>query len=118
VDAEVSRHLFEKCITGLYESKLVILVTHQLQYLPHASDILLLKHGKIIARGDYSFFQKTRIDIEEILADADSKVEEKEGGDERMIPRKSISSESIPSDCLASKSHNEEFINSGIIEKK
>uniref|UniRef100_A0A670YU83 Multidrug resistance-associated protein 4 n=1 Tax=Pseudonaja textilis TaxID=8673 RepID=A0A670YU83_PSETE len=43
VDAEVSRHLFEKCICQTLHKKLCILVTHQLQYLRAASQILILK---------------------------------------------------------------------------
>ena len=59
VDATVSRHLFDKyacltmvgaiisfilrCICGVLADKLVILVTHQLQYAEQADHILVLK---------------------------------------------------------------------------
>ena len=61
VDAAVSRHLFDgyrmlyvtmnvmsvmiiiRCICGVLADKLVILVTHQLQYAQHANSILVLK---------------------------------------------------------------------------
>nr|XP_020740072.1 multidrug resistance-associated protein 4 isoform X2 [Odocoileus virginianus texanus] len=43
VDAEVSRHLFELCICQALHEKIRILVTHQLQYLKAASQILILK---------------------------------------------------------------------------
>uniref|UniRef100_A0A8D0YX13 Cystic fibrosis transmembrane conductance regulator n=1 Tax=Sus scrofa TaxID=9823 RepID=A0A8D0YX13_PIG len=43
VDAEVSRHLFELCICQALHEKITILVTHQLQYLKAASQILILK---------------------------------------------------------------------------
>uniref|UniRef100_A0A8C4Z9S7 Uncharacterized protein n=1 Tax=Gadus morhua TaxID=8049 RepID=A0A8C4Z9S7_GADMO len=43
VDAEVGRHLFEKCICGILKDKPRILVTHQLQYLKAADQILVLK---------------------------------------------------------------------------
>uniref|UniRef100_A0A669CMY6 Cystic fibrosis transmembrane conductance regulator n=1 Tax=Oreochromis niloticus TaxID=8128 RepID=A0A669CMY6_ORENI len=43
VDAEVGRHLFEQCICGLLKNKLRILVTHQLQYLKAADQIVVLK---------------------------------------------------------------------------
>ena len=60
VDAAVSRHLFDRyrmfnivmdvsgviiirCICGVLADKLVILVTHQLQYAEHADRILVLK---------------------------------------------------------------------------
>uniref|UniRef100_A0A674EU10 Cystic fibrosis transmembrane conductance regulator n=1 Tax=Salmo trutta TaxID=8032 RepID=A0A674EU10_SALTR len=43
VDAEVGRHLFEQCICGILKNKPRILVTHQLQYLQAANQILVLK---------------------------------------------------------------------------
>uniref|UniRef100_A0A3B4TBB4 Multidrug resistance-associated protein 4 n=1 Tax=Seriola dumerili TaxID=41447 RepID=A0A3B4TBB4_SERDU len=43
VDAEVGRHLFEECICGLLRKKPRILVTHQLQYLKAADQIIVLK---------------------------------------------------------------------------
>ncbi|KAB1267582.1 Multidrug resistance-associated protein 4 [Camelus dromedarius] len=46
VDAEVSRHLFELCICQALHGKITILVTHQLQYLKAASQILILKDSE------------------------------------------------------------------------
>ncbi|KAB0372647.1 hypothetical protein FD755_015400, partial [Muntiacus reevesi] len=63
VDAGVSRHLFEQCIRQALKEKITILVTHQLQYLKDASQILILKNGIMVERGTYSQFQKSGIDI-------------------------------------------------------
>ncbi|KAI4565330.1 hypothetical protein MJT46_009673 [Ovis ammon polii x Ovis aries] len=75
VDTEVSRHLFEqrsiveksyimmRCIRQALKEKVTILVTHQLQYLEDASQILILKDGKTVKRGTYSEFLKSRVDI-------------------------------------------------------
>ncbi|XP_065758454.1 ATP-binding cassette sub-family C member 4-like [Muntiacus reevesi] len=63
VDAGVSRHLFEQCIRQALKKKITILVTHQMQYLKDASQILILKGGKMVARGTYSEFLKSGIDI-------------------------------------------------------
>ncbi|XP_057563357.1 ATP-binding cassette sub-family C member 4-like isoform X2 [Hippopotamus amphibius kiboko] len=63
VDAEVSRHLFEQCICQVLKEKITILVTHQLQFLKDASQILILKHGKVVKRGTYSEFLKSGIDV-------------------------------------------------------
>uniref|UniRef100_A0A452VN02 Multidrug resistance-associated protein 4 n=1 Tax=Ursus maritimus TaxID=29073 RepID=A0A452VN02_URSMA len=46
VDAEVGRHLFELCICQTLHEKITILVTHQLQYLKAASQILILKDNE------------------------------------------------------------------------
>ncbi|KAB0340788.1 hypothetical protein FD754_022828, partial [Muntiacus muntjak] len=63
VDAIVSRHLFEQCIHQALKEKIIILVTHQLQYLKDASQILILKDGKMVERGIYSEFLKPGVDI-------------------------------------------------------
>ena len=65
VDAAVSRHLFDgyrmfnviyvsgvmiiRCICGVLADKLVILVTHQLQYAEHANRILVLKEVCVLS---------------------------------------------------------------------
>ncbi|TNN61497.1 Multidrug resistance-associated protein 4 [Liparis tanakae] len=63
VDAEVGRHLFEKCICGLLKNKLRILVTHQLQYLKSADQIVVLKEGHIAARGTFEELQRSGLDV-------------------------------------------------------
>nr|XP_057907958.1 multidrug resistance-associated protein 4 isoform X2 [Doryrhamphus excisus] len=50
VDAEVGRHLFEQCICGLLKRKPRILVTHQLQYLKAANQIVVLKEVAYIVQ--------------------------------------------------------------------
>ncbi|XP_036687855.1 multidrug resistance-associated protein 4 isoform X7 [Balaenoptera musculus] len=67
VDAEVSRHLFELCICQALYQKITILVTHQLQYLKAASQILILKDGEMMQKGTYTEFLKSGIDFGSIL---------------------------------------------------
>ncbi|KAM6446472.1 ATP-binding cassette sub-family C member 4 isoform 1-T1 [Liasis olivaceus] len=71
VDAEVSRHLFEKCICQTLHKKVCILVTHQLQYLQAASQILILKEGKEVGKGTFSDFLKSGIDFASLLKKAE-----------------------------------------------
>ena len=47
VDAHVGKHLFSECIKGFLKEKVVILVTHQIQYLKEADQILVLHQGKL-----------------------------------------------------------------------
>uniref|UniRef100_A0A674EH88 Cystic fibrosis transmembrane conductance regulator n=1 Tax=Salmo trutta TaxID=8032 RepID=A0A674EH88_SALTR len=67
VDAEVGRHLFEQCICGILKNKPRILVTHQLQYLQSADQILVLKEGHMVARGTYSELQRSGVDFTSLL---------------------------------------------------
>uniref|UniRef100_A0A8W4FMW1 Multidrug resistance-associated protein 4 n=1 Tax=Sus scrofa TaxID=9823 RepID=A0A8W4FMW1_PIG len=97
VDAGVSRHLFEhvsfqlevpplmcfrcctfclcRCIRQALHEKITILVTHQLQYLKDASQILILKDGKIMKKGTFAEFPKPGVDFEDILLKTNEEAE-------------------------------------------
>ncbi|XP_078256552.1 ATP-binding cassette sub-family C member 12-like isoform X2 [Rhinoraja longicauda] len=53
VDAHVGKHIFEQCIKRALGEKTVMLITHQLQYLEHCDEILLLEDGKIKEKGKH-----------------------------------------------------------------
>ena len=65
--AHVGRHLFENCIKTFLKNKMVILVTHQLQYLPSVDQILLLEDGKVQAVGTYDYLKETGLDFAKLL---------------------------------------------------
>lgn len=67
VDAEVGRHLFEQCICGMLKNKPRILVTHQLQYLKTADEIIVLKEGHMVAKGTYTELQRSGLDFTSLL---------------------------------------------------
>ncbi|XP_049611466.1 ATP-binding cassette sub-family C member 4 [Syngnathus scovelli] len=67
VDAEVGRHLFEQCICGLLKNKPRILVTHQLQYLQGADQIVVLKEGHMVTKGTYTELQQSGLDFTSLL---------------------------------------------------
>ncbi|XP_074600378.1 ATP-binding cassette sub-family C member 4-like [Brevipalpus obovatus] len=46
VDAQVARQIFERCIKDFLKSKIVVLVTHQLQFLSNSDKILFLGHKR------------------------------------------------------------------------
>lgn len=74
VDAEIGRHLFEKCILGVLGNKICILVTHQLQFLPKAKEIIVLNNGNVLAQGTYNYIKNVDIDITvEVISNAESK---------------------------------------------
>nr|AFI71925.1 FI19719p1 [Drosophila melanogaster] len=68
VDTHVGRHLFEECMRGFLRDKLVILVTHQLQFLEHADLIVIMDKGKISAVGTYEEMLKSGQDFGKLLA--------------------------------------------------
>uniref|UniRef100_A0A8C5U3W5 Multidrug resistance-associated protein 4 n=1 Tax=Malurus cyaneus samueli TaxID=2593467 RepID=A0A8C5U3W5_9PASS len=75
VDAEVGRHLFEKCICQALHQKISVLVTHQLQYLRAANQILILKDGKMVGKGTYAEFLRSGIDFASLLKKDEEVVE-------------------------------------------
>nr|XP_033474245.1 multidrug resistance-associated protein 4-like [Epinephelus lanceolatus] len=78
VDAEVGRHLFEECICGLLRKKPRILVTHQLQYLKAADQIVVLKQGQMVAKGTYSELQGSGLDFTSLLQEEEVQEEERQ----------------------------------------
>uniref|UniRef100_A0A3Q1B681 Cystic fibrosis transmembrane conductance regulator n=1 Tax=Amphiprion ocellaris TaxID=80972 RepID=A0A3Q1B681_AMPOC len=82
VDAEVGRHLFEQCICGLLKNKPRILVTHQLQYLKAADQIVVLKEGHMVAKGTYTELQQSGVDFTSLL--------KKDEEDEQQQPAQDI----------------------------
>ncbi|XP_075538961.1 ATP-binding cassette subfamily C member 4-like isoform X1 [Dermacentor variabilis] len=67
VDTAVAKHLFEVCIRGYLKNKIVILCTHQLQFLKSANHILVLKEGKMLGFGNYRQLQSAGIDFVSLL---------------------------------------------------
>lgn len=55
------------CIEGYLKNKMVILVTHQLQFLMNVKNILVIKEGAQNALGDFQQITMSGFDIQEIL---------------------------------------------------
>lgn len=53
VDAHVGQHLMAHAICGLLRSKTRVLVTHQLQFLPSADLVAVMRDGRIDELGGY-----------------------------------------------------------------
>ena len=68
VDAHVGKHLFQHCIQGFLKDKSVILVTHQLQYLQEADEIIVLKDGMVEERGNFQYLLKHGRDFSSFLS--------------------------------------------------
>ncbi|RUS91067.1 hypothetical protein EGW08_001195, partial [Elysia chlorotica] len=67
VDSAVGRHIFEKCIVKFLKNKPRILVTHQVQFLPVADNIFILKEGKINSQGSFTELSQSGVDFSELL---------------------------------------------------
>lgn len=67
VDTHVGRHLFDLCIKKFLKNKLVILATHQLQYLQDVDEILHLNNGSIEGIGSYDDLKSSGLDFAKLL---------------------------------------------------
>jgi|1048.fasta_scaffold140134_1 ATP-binding cassette subfamily C (CFTR/MRP) protein 1 len=54
LDAQVGAEVFRKSLLNHFKSKTVILVTHQLHFLPQFDHIVVMENGKISEQGTYS----------------------------------------------------------------
>ncbi|KAJ3694201.1 hypothetical protein LUZ60_009681 [Juncus effusus] len=67
VDAHTGSHLFKECLLGFLASKTVIYVTHQVEFLPSADLILVMKGGKIAQAGKYNDILKSGKEFMELV---------------------------------------------------
>ncbi|XP_061393041.1 probable multidrug resistance-associated protein lethal(2)03659 [Musca vetustissima] len=69
VDTHVGRHLFDKCMRGLLRDNIVVLVTHQLQFLQSADQIVIMDKGRICAMGSYESLSQNGHDFAQMLTE-------------------------------------------------
>ncbi|KRT78583.1 ABC transporter ATP-binding protein, partial [Oryctes borbonicus] len=77
VDTHVGKQLFEDCISGYLREKMVVLITHQLQYLKEVDHIIILENGIIKAQGTYADLKNSGLDFARLLEDQPDDIEDK-----------------------------------------
>ncbi|XP_042785109.1 ATP-binding cassette sub-family C member 4 isoform X5 [Panthera leo] len=95
VDAEVGKHLFELCICQTLHEKITVLVTHQLQYLKAASQILILKDGKMVQKGTYTEFLKSGVDFGSLLKKENEEADQSPAPGSPALKNRSFSESSL-----------------------
>lgn len=92
VDAHVGRHLFDQCMRTFLRGKTIILVTHQLQYLQNADQIIILDKGRVVDVGTYDSLRDSGLDFAKMLTqNAESGEEDGEGSSSTDMDRRSRS---------------------------
>ena len=87
VDPQVANHIFDKCIKGYLRDKTVVLVTHQLQFLPKADQILVLDEGKNIKTGTYEEVTNSDIDLLTIMTSKNVESKETPAKEPSLVKR-------------------------------
>ncbi|KAI4388601.1 hypothetical protein MLD38_000915 [Melastoma candidum] len=67
VDAHTGSHLYKECLLGFLSSKTVIYVTHQVEFLPTADLILVMKGGRVTEMGKYMEILREGADFKELV---------------------------------------------------
>ncbi|XP_042489373.1 ABC transporter C family member 3-like isoform X2 [Macadamia integrifolia] len=67
VDAQTGTHLFKECLLGILDSKTVIYVTHQVEFLHTADLILVMRDGRITQAGKYEEILSSGTDFIELV---------------------------------------------------
>ncbi|XP_076227568.1 putative multidrug resistance-associated protein lethal(2)03659 isoform X2 [Nomia melanderi] len=78
VDPHVGSRIVQDCISGYLSNKTRILITHQIQYLKSADQIIVMSNGRIAAKGSFEELQNTNLDIMKIFQDVEESKEAKE----------------------------------------
>ncbi|KAI1289975.1 putative multidrug resistance-associated protein [Halotydeus destructor] len=86
VDPAVAKHIFQHCIKGSLKTKTVFLVTHQLQFLNKADDIILLDKGKILTQGNYYQLINSGVDFVSYIGHGQGSSAENQPPEEEMKP--------------------------------
>ena len=71
VDVHVGRHLWSACIHGFLRAahRTVVLVTHQLQYLREADQVVVMAGGAVTALGTYDDLEARGVDLSGLSAE-------------------------------------------------
>ncbi|KAL6061689.1 Canalicular multispecific organic anion transporter 1 [Balamuthia mandrillaris] len=95
VDAHVGKIIFEQCLKGdLMEGKTIILVTHQLQYLPAVDRIFIIDKGTIKIEGTFEELQQQGVHFASLCGDSEE-------------PRETLSNEDEGAENLVTIQSNE-----------
>ncbi|XP_072883242.1 ATP-binding cassette sub-family C member 4 isoform X2 [Hemitrygon akajei] len=110
VDAEVGKYLFEQCITGILKNKPRILVTHQLQYLSAASQIIILKEGRVVESGKLNQLIKSGVDFAHLLKQHEEDEQADLHSTTKLMKERTLSQTSVLSLGSSTQSHKESTV--------
>eukprot|EP00731_Ephydatia_muelleri_P016456 Em0009g880a len=67
VDSVVAKYIFESCIRDLLKDRLVLLVTHQLQFAEQANHIMVINEGKMVDYGNITYLRVNDFNPSKVL---------------------------------------------------
>ncbi|XP_077867953.1 ATP-binding cassette sub-family C member 9-like [Saccoglossus kowalevskii] len=113
LDVHVSTHIMENAILGYLreQQRTVILVTHQIQHLEHANQVLVMENGQIIKKGDLREIRSHNIEMYRQWKELISTISESENENENeLVTKKDLGLYSgtfkAPKPCTVSPPNN------------
>lgn len=77
IDAKLCRKIFNECICGYLKDRTRVLVTHSLQLLEMADEVIVLDKGKLIAKGPLNSI-KDSYDFSKLISEKEEETETEE----------------------------------------
>ncbi|XP_011696223.1 PREDICTED: probable multidrug resistance-associated protein lethal(2)03659 isoform X2 [Wasmannia auropunctata] len=118
VDSHVSRRLVDKCICGYLKGKTRILVTHQLQYLQLADQIIVMNNGSIEHKGTFEELQALGHDFMKLVKATDLKDKETESRQSVIQRQISMKAETRNYENISQDIETQETMAKGRISRK
>lgn len=115
VDAKVGKQLYEDCIEKYLRGKIRILITHQLQYLKNADNIIILKDGAVEKQGTFAELQKSGLDFAKLLEEFNSAEED---DNEKKLKLRQMSETIEEEDAGDGPENDKEAMESGHVKFK
>ncbi|XP_021287483.1 ABC transporter C family member 3-like isoform X1 [Herrania umbratica] len=108
VDAHTGSHLFKEVLLGILSSKTVIYVTHQVEFLPAADLILVMKDGRITQAGKYNDILNSGTDFMELVGAHKKALSVLDSVDAGSVSEKNISEGDGTTRCANGKVQKED----------
>lgn len=68
VDAHTGSEIFKECVRGILNDKTILLVTHQVDFLHNANQIMVMREGMVVQSGKYQELLEHGLDFGELVA--------------------------------------------------
>ncbi len=81
VDARVAKEIFWDCLKPLSQSKTVILITHQLNYIYECEEVIIMEEGRIKAQGAPTSLKESLTELSQTFYAGDDEEQDDEEED-------------------------------------
>ncbi|KAM0050640.1 putative ABC-type xenobiotic transporter [Helianthus debilis subsp. tardiflorus] len=68
VDAHTGSEIYKDCVRGALKNKTILLVTHQVDFLPNVDLILVMRDGMIVQSGKYDELLESGLDFKSLVS--------------------------------------------------